>query len=242
MVGSGAIGGLSFTAPGPRRDLRTERWTLDGRDVSRLVVAQAGKLVFYPHGLAEGSHELDVKAGGGFLGATARRQFNFVVDLTPPSLAVMPSARGMSWHPVEIRGTADKDARVTVSGRPVAVDGGRFSARLQPPVPAEVPVVATDAAGNETVAVVSVSLTPRRPAVAVRAVHVTADAWANPALHAGVMALIAQHRINTLEIDLKDEAGVVGFAGVPQPTGSARPGRSTTSRRRSSSSTPRACA
>jgi hypothetical protein len=221
VVGSGAIDGLSFTAPG--RDLRTERWRLDGRDVTRFVVAQAGKLVFHPHGLAEGRHELEVTAAGGFLDATARRHFDFVVDLTPPALAVMPWARGVSWHPVEIRGTADTDVQVTVSGRRVAMDGGRFSARLQPPVPARVPVVATDPAGNETVAVVSVALTPRRPPVAVRAVHVTADAWASPALRAGVMALVAQHRINTLEIDLKDEAGVVGFAGVP---GAARIGAS----------------
>jgi hypothetical protein len=39
------------------------------------------------------------------------------------------------------------------------------------------------------------------------------------------MALVAQHRINTLELDLKDEAGVVGFPGVPAADrmGASRP-------------------
>jgi hypothetical protein len=52
---------------------------------------------------------------------------------------------------------------------------------------------------------------PRRPAAPVRGVHVSAAAWADPALRRGILELITQHRINTVELDLKDEGGVAGW-------------------------------
>jgi hypothetical protein len=44
-----------------------------------------------------------------------------------------------------------------------------------------------------------------------RGVHVTAAAWADQRLRAGVLALVDQGRIDTVELDLKDEDGVVGY-------------------------------
>ena len=44
-----------------------------------------------------------------------------------------------------------------------------------------------------------------------RGVHVTAAAWSDPVLRAGVLALIDQGRIDTVALDLKDEAGIVGY-------------------------------
>ena len=65
-------------------------------------------------------------------------------------------------------------------------------------------------------ATVNVVLVPRLPANPVRAVHVTADAWADDDLRAGVLRLIDEKRINAVELDLKDESGVVGWdAPVP---------------------------
>ena len=49
---------------------------------------------------------------------------------------------------------------------------------------------------------------PRTPPHPVRAVHVTADAWADPGLRKGVLDLIAQGRINAVELDLKQEGGI----------------------------------
>ncbi len=215
QLGSAAAGSVSFSSPGGRRELQAQRWRLDGRDVTHAVVDQSGRLVFYPHRLSPGRHVVDVTAGGGFLGATAHRHFSFVVDLTPPSLAVAPTTFGRSGKPVEIHGSADPTARVTIAGRPAANDDGRFAAVLRPPLPARVPVVATDEAGNQTAAVVTVWLTPRRPVVPVRAVHVTGAAWANATLRRAILQLIAEHRITAVELDLKDESGVVDFAGVP---------------------------
>ncbi len=214
QIGLPGVGSLAFVAHGSAKTLSRERWVFDGQDVGKEVGSQPGELVFRPANLTEGAHELDVSLGGGFLGASAHKRFKFVVDLTPPSLQVNPSAKGISWQPIEIHGTAEQGARVAVDGKPATVADGQFSARVQPPVPARVPVVATDAAGNTTRAFVSVSLTPRRPAEPIRAIHLTADAWANRELRGQALKLIAQHRINTIELDLKDEGGIVGFSGV----------------------------
>lgn len=52
-IGSSAVDGLAFSQPGTRHQLRHERWTLDGRNVTRLVVEEAGRLIFVHSGLAK---------------------------------------------------------------------------------------------------------------------------------------------------------------------------------------------
>jgi hypothetical protein len=44
-----------------------------------------------------------------------------------------------------------------------------------------------------------------------RGVHVTAVAWTNPQTHAEIQSLIDNKQINTVELDLKDETGEIGF-------------------------------
>src|SRR5690606_6131241 len=44
-----------------------------------------------------------------------------------------------------------------------------------------------------------------------RAVHMTAAAWTSPVLRERVLALLDEGRIDTVQIDLKDESGIVGF-------------------------------
>src|SRR5439155_903467 len=71
-----------------------------------------------------------------------------------------------------------------------------------------------------------VTRVPRRPPEPLRAVHVTAFGWADRTLRAGVLALIGEHRINAVELDLKDESGVVGFGSdvrLAQEIGAAQP-------------------
>jgi hypothetical protein len=215
LIGSDAVDSVAFVAHGTPAELAREQWFFDGQNVSKNVVSADGKLVFQPSNLSEGPHVLEVTRGGGFLGATAHKQFKFLVDLTPPTLTVELTAKGISWQPIDIRGTADVGSTVTVDGKLVPLDKGAFSALVQPPVPALVPVVATDPAGNAARSYVTVTLRPRRPAEPIRAVHMTALAWSNPGLRNPILKLIAQHRINAVELDLKDEGGIVGFKGVP---------------------------
>ncbi|MET0728190.1 MAG: putative glycoside hydrolase, partial [Acidimicrobiales bacterium] len=44
------------------------------------------------------------------------------------------------------------------------------------------------------------------------AVHVSAAAWGNDGLRDGVLSLIDRGLIDTVELDLKDEAGIIGYA------------------------------
>jgi hypothetical protein len=209
-------GRLVFSAHGSPSLLHREHWSIDGHDVTRLVELRNGAAIFRPGRLDEGGHEVDVKAGGGFLGASASKQFDFAVDLTPPFLDVPGPFRTAAWHPLAVSGKTDQNALVRVAGRAVKVDDGKFSISLPAPQPRVITIVATDPAGNSTVDQQPLTVIPRRPPVPMRGVHVTADAWANPPLRQGVLALIAAHRINTVEIDLKDEGGIVGWnAPVP---------------------------
>ncbi|MDP8910433.1 MAG: hypothetical protein M3M94_00010 [Actinomycetota bacterium] len=226
-IGRAALGRLSFSVRARRTELSKQRWLLDGRDVTGLVRSRANELVFRPRGLADGRHRFEIRVGGAPLGATAVRRWTFVVDRKPPAirLARRPSARVL--HPLVLEGIAEAGARVTASGRDVRVDGdGRFSVRYAAPAPRSVLLTATDTAGNTDRRRVEIVLVPRRPPMPIRAVHVTAAAWGARVLRAGVLRLIDERRINAVELDLKDESGVVGWnAPVPlaHKIGAVRP-------------------
>jgi hypothetical protein len=227
LVGPQRNGRLVFAASGSPSLLRRERWWLDGRDVTRLVERTGTRAVFRPGTLDEGEHEVAVSAGGGFLGAQGHTRLDFDVDLTPPLLDVPGPLKTTAWQPLTLSGRTDPGARVTVAGHPVPVDDhGRFYSTLAAPQPRVVNVVATDPAGNSTNEEQPVTVTPRRPLAPIRAVHVTADAWANAPLRRGILQLIAQHRINTVELDLKDEGGIAGWnppVALARTIGAAQP-------------------
>ena len=120
-------------------------------------------------------------------------------------------------HPIALAGTLEPGATLTANGRPVLVSSnGRFRLSWAKRPTGPISLVATDTLRNASTRRVWISMQPRRPAHPVRAVHVTADAWADPALHKGIVDLIDQGRINAVELDLKDESGTVGWnAPVP---------------------------
>lgn len=212
LIGPKQNGRIAFSAAGGATLLRRERWWLDGRSVTRFVQRQGARAIFRPGSLTEGEHEVAVTAGGGFLGASARTRLDFTVDLTPPLLDVPGPLHTLAWQPLSVSGRTDPGSSVTVAGRAAAVDAnGRFVVSLASPQPRVVRVVATDAAGNSTQEGQQITVTPRRPPAPVRAVHVSADAWHDRALRQGVLDLIAAHRINTVELDLKDEGGIAGW-------------------------------
>ncbi|MCA1823675.1 MAG: putative glycoside hydrolase, partial [Frankia sp.] len=97
-------------------------------------------------------------------------------------------------------------ATLRVGGKPLRAPGGRFRVRFARP-PAQVPLVATDPAGNATTRMLTVPV--RHPGM--RAIHVTAFAWATPSLRSGVVRLIREHRVDAIELDVKDESGIVGY-------------------------------
>ncbi|WP_245721592.1 putative glycoside hydrolase [Nocardia crassostreae] len=128
-------------------------------------------------------------------------------DTTPPVLEVTPPAAVTSYRgPVLLRGTAIDATRVSVGT--VAVTPGPDGAfEIAAPWAPALEVVAADAAGNQTSRTVATTVALPR----MRAVHVTAHAWSHEGLREAVLDLAREGRIDTVQLDIKDEDGVVGY-------------------------------
>ncbi|MBA2462079.1 MAG: polysaccharide deacetylase family protein, partial [Actinobacteria bacterium] len=110
-----------------------------------------------------------------------------------------------------LRGTLEPGGRLRRGPSAIELDEtGAFVLRLTQ-VPRAIVLDARDRAGNTSRWRVPVTVVPRRPSKPIRAVHVTAYAWADETLRAGIMELIRERRINAVELDLKDEAGEAGW-------------------------------
>jgi hypothetical protein len=152
---------------------------------------------------------LEVEVPRPILAASAFR-YPFTVDGTAPRLSLPahtePAPLG---EPVLVAGSSEPDATVTVDGREVDVDGeGRFSMRLAEPVyGAPLDVRAVDAAGNATRQRIATPVAYPE----VRGPHLRAEDWTDPVKRAQVLALADEGKITAVELDVKDEAGVVGY-------------------------------
>jgi hypothetical protein len=191
---------------------------VDGRELAGEARAGDGAVEWQvPDSLGEGGHELTVSVSrlAGIL-PDERLTLRFTVDRTPPSLEVTPPAPVPLETPVDLTGRTEPGAAVKVNDATTTVtanvdDAGAFDARLSHPS-GPLTVVATDPAGNQTTS--SVAVPVRLPRTV--GVHVTGAAWSYGPLRQGVLDLIDQGRIDTVELDLKDESGVVNYdSGVP---------------------------
>jgi hypothetical protein len=173
--------------------------TVDGRAAQ--VSTGAGVVTVTVPSLGSGKHRLTVHAGG----SSVSRSFD--VDSTPPAMQVQAPATAPSLRTaVTITGTVTDAVKVTAGDNSVPVTGGHFSMTLPAP-PVRLPVIAVDAAGNETTDVVTVAV--RHPVM--RGVHLTGYGWNADVLREPVLALARQHKINTVELDIKEEDGYVNF-------------------------------
>jgi hypothetical protein len=216
-IGKDARPSLVFALRASAETLNKARWTLDAEDVTDGVVRKRGLARFSGARLPDGEHVLTVTADGRLPGSRAEHSWNFTIDSSPPRIALDRSTlQAPAARPMRFAGTVEEDVAVVVAGRPVSVDDGRFAIAYPEPPAQPVALVATDAFGNRASMRVRVQLIPRRPRAPVRAVHVTFYAWANPELRRGVLDLVESGRINAVELDLKDESGIVGFdAAIP---------------------------
>jgi len=203
LLGRDELAALSFSARAVDAS-----WMLDGRAVR--PVARGGRFVYRPSKLDDGKHTLVVSRSARVLGS-ARKVFTFTVDTTPPTLRLDAPAFVRPGTPLAVRGTLEPGARLERGGTPVSVDAdGAFVLRGKS-APRSFVLRATDLAGNSSRWRVPVTVAPRRPKELIRSVHVTAYGWANDELREGVLALVRDGRINAIELDLKDEAGEIGF-------------------------------
>ncbi|HET6953443.1 MAG TPA: putative glycoside hydrolase [Acidimicrobiales bacterium] len=164
--------------------------------------------------LEEGDHRLELAVPRAVLD-DARFRWDFTVDGTPPALAVPPTVEPVGMdEAATVRGTVEPGVKLTADGDEVDVDGeGRFTLRFDRPPVGPIDLSAVDSAGNHASAEVVVPIT--YPGV--RGVHVTAAAWSNPTLRGAILAMIDEKRIDTVQLDLKDDSGMVGYdSNVPR--------------------------
>ena len=208
-IGAAALASLSFET-----SVESTTWRLDGREVEPKRVGD--KLVLRPRDLEDGLHTVVVRRDGRLF-TNAVRSFAFVVDTKAPGLELDQPAVVNAGQPLRLAGALEPGTTLGVAQGPAVPldEGGRFSLTVADP-PVRLTLLATDAAGNTSRWLVPVTIAPRRPKEPIRAVHVTAYAWADATLRQGVLDLIAEGRINAVELDLKDEAGEIGWnAPVP---------------------------
>ncbi|MGW4247549.1 putative glycoside hydrolase [Nocardia sp. NPDC004722] len=129
-------------------------------------------------------------------------------EIRPPRLELSPLSAATSYRdPVTVRGKAIGAKQVSSGDRSVPVGAdGTFELAL-PHAPVDTTVVATNAAGDTVAVPVKVGVTLPR----IRAVHVTAYAWAYDPMREAVLDLARTGRIDTVQLDIKDEDGVVGY-------------------------------
>ena len=215
LVGAAEASQLTLWA---QTDADTEPvWRLDGRAVR--PQHDGDRYVFKPGRLADGAHIVEINVGSRWPTSTTRR-LAFAIDTQPPTLRLDAPAAQARGEPVRIEGSVEGGANVLTDGAPVPLDDeGRFVIELSsPPAAGAVVLELRDKAGNRSRWRVPVTIIPRRPVHPVRSVHVTPYAWADETLRNGVLHLVRANKINAVELDLKDESGIVGWE-APVPYG-----------------------
>jgi hypothetical protein len=177
------------------------------RVASGALDVEGSTIAWEPGRLPEGDHELALTVPRPVLHQSTHR-WRFTVDDTPPQLQV-PTLLPESdlCRPVTVVGRVEQGATVTLDGQPLPLLDGTFTLRYDRPPTAPLRFVATDQAGNETH--VETIAPVRYPGG--QGVHVTASAWAYEPLRRGVLDLVDRGLVSVVELDLKDEGGIVGY-------------------------------
>jgi hypothetical protein len=196
------------------RPVESVRATLNGDDLA-VDVTDLSAIVALGD-LSDGQYALAVEVDRGSLAPTVALQRAFSVDATPPSAEILePTGPVPPIDPMVVRvATDDPGATVTINGVAATVaDDGVISQSFERPPEAPIVVRLTDQLGNftETTVVVELALPGTEGGPTIRGVHASGYTWTTPVLKDPIMEMIAAGLINTVEIDLKDEAGEIWY-------------------------------
>jgi hypothetical protein len=140
--------------------------------------------------------------------------WRFEVKAEPPTLELTSQGGTVgSDGPITLAGTTEAGATVTVGDDTVtADDSGAFELEVTE-VADELTIVVTDIAGNTAEVIEPVLRVASRVHVdEIRTVHATFWAWATPSLREPIEQMLEDGRINSLQLDLKDEGGHLGYS------------------------------
>ena len=179
----------------------------DGRTV-RIRPADLVETELVEQALAEGEHRIELSVSRMFLGDSTFT-WRYVVDSIAPGLDVPASLSPVPIdEPVTVEGEVEEGVELRLDDHPIDNDDGSFAVDFDSPPTGSLAFEAIDEAGNRTLRHVVVPVAyPETP----RGVHVSAAAWHNAELRAGIEDLIDRGLIDTVELDLKDESGIVGY-------------------------------
>lgn len=197
---------VTFTLD-PHDRIERVRFKVDGKPVpDESFDIQGPTITWKPGWLAEGVHHVTVAVPRPPM-PDSSFDWRIVVDNTPPELGVQPlqPPAGVCSE-VTIGGRVEKGSSLTVDGKTVD-HHGTFSLRYGKPPPEPLTFVAVDKAGNQSQAEVIVPI--KYPGG--QGVHVTAVAWNYEPLRRGIFDLIDNRLVSVVELDLKDEGGIVGY-------------------------------
>jgi hypothetical protein len=179
----------------------------DGRTI-RIRPAQLVESELVEQALAEGEHVIELDVGRVFLGDSTFR-WRYVVDSIAPRLELPRSLEPVPIdEAVTVRGAVEEGAEIRYAGEALDTDDGTFEVEFGTPPTGALRFEAVDEAGNTTKAQVVVPVIYPEDS---RAVHVSGAAWSDDEKRHGILDLIDRGLIDTVELDLKDEAGVVGY-------------------------------
>lgn len=192
----------------PSKHIRRSTLELDGVKVAEKAFSiTQSSVVWQPGVLPEGPHEIVLSVPRPGMGASHFHR-KFTVDNTPPAIGVPPllEATGVC-EAMAIRGKVEPSSVVALNGAPIAHNGGAFTLRYDRPPAAPLHLTATDVAGNTSA--LEVIAPVRYPGG--QGVHVTAAAWGHEPLRRQILAMVDAGLISAVQLDLKDEGGVIGF-------------------------------
>ncbi len=167
-----------------------------------------------PAGLPEGGYELELTADRVLFLADRRASWPVVIDDTAPGIGKPSNLTAVQLgDPVVLRGPIEAGARLEVDAGAlapefVAWDDAGYEVRFARPPVEPVRLAAVDLAGNRTEVTVDVAVAYPSDT---RAVHITAVGWGNDSIRNHVLGLVDAGVVNAVQLDLKDEAGVVGY-------------------------------
>jgi hypothetical protein len=192
----------------PAKEIDRSTLELDGVKVSeKAYTVSQSSVLWQPGTLAEGKHEVVLSVPRPGMG-NSKFHRRFTVDNTPPAIGVPPLLdAGGVCEAVTVRGRVEPTSTLTLDGVPLAHNAGTFTLRYDRPPPAPLHLAATDVAGNRTVQEVIAPV--RYPGG--QGVHVTAAAWGYEPLRRSILALVDAGLVSAIQLDLKDEGGVVGY-------------------------------
>ncbi|MEU7221451.1 putative glycoside hydrolase [Nocardia iowensis] len=209
LVSAAALSAMALRVEAGAEDVSAMRLELDGKPVDGTV--EGNTMVYRPGSLADGEHTFTAEIPPstlGFLRTGPGVSRTFTVDNEPPALELSQPAAVKSYRePVTLRGKAKGAERVSVGSQSVtpAADGSFEITMARAQTGAQ--VVAVDAAGNEATQPITAAV--EQPPI--KAVHVTAYGWSDDGLREDVLNMARDGRINTVQLDIKDEDGVVGY-------------------------------